>query len=139
MIYSRIDLEKTNYKKDALDWEFLKEPDPLVLNNIYVTYCKHKKFKSFMPIFDSEYYDCDVIGYFHKQDLVAFSLVKLYDDKNVEAIQFAWDYKNPELRLGIASLKVECAIYKQLGYKYYYLGCAAGYKKIDGYEELGPA
>jgi hypothetical protein len=139
MIYSRINLSKTYYKKDILDWEILKEPDPSVLNNIYITYCRHKKFESVMPIFDSEYFDCDVIGYFHENDLVAFSLIRVYDTENIEAIQFAWDYNNPELRTGVESLKVECAIYKELGYKYYYLGDAAEYKQIDGYEELGPA
>ena len=51
---------------------------------------------------------------------------------------FAWNYKNPVLKLGIESLKNECAIYKNKGYKYLYLGQAAEYKKIDGYEELGP-
>lgn len=138
MIYSRIDLTKTDYSKDLLDWRFLYNPDPDILNTIYISYCRHKKFKSFMPIFDSEYKTCDVIGYYYNDELVAFSLIRVYDQENAEAIQFAWDYKNPELRLGIESLKVECAIYKEMGFKYYYLGTAAGYKKIDGYEELGP-
>lgn len=93
-----------------------------------------------MPIFDSEYTDSsnDVIGYYHHNNLVAFSLIRKYDCVNIEAIQFAWDYKAPSLKLGIKSLMNECAIYKKLGYKYLYLGEAAKYKKIDGYEELGP-
>lgn len=91
-----------------------------------------------MPIFDSEYLDNEVIGYRHDGKLVAFSLIKIHDNENVEAIQFAWDYANPELKLGIKSLKNECAIYKARGYKYFYLGAAAKYKQIDGYEELGP-
>ena len=94
-----------------------------------------------MPIFDSEYLDesNDVIGYKHNNKLVAFSLIRRHDKDNIEAVQFAWDYVNPKLRLGIESLKNECAIYKARGFKYLYLGEAAEYKKIDGYELLGPA
>lgn len=93
-----------------------------------------------MPIFDSEYTDIknDIIGYFDNQDLVAFSLLRKFDDKNVEAVQFAWNYHNPKLRLGINSLKQECAIYKELGFKFLYLGQADEYKShVDGFEILG--
>ena len=94
-----------------------------------------------MPIFDREYRDdCnDVIGYHYNNEFVAFSLIRKHSDNDIEAVQFAWDYKNPELRLGTESLKNECAIYKSRGFKYLYLGEAAEYKKIDGYELLGPA
>lgn len=94
-----------------------------------------------MPIFESEFHDInnDIIGYYHDDKLVAFSLIKIYDSENVEAVQFAWDYYNPKLRLGIESLKNECAYYKEHGYKYLYLGGADEYKtKIDGFEILGP-
>ena len=91
-----------------------------------------------MPIFDNEYMDNDLIGYYHNNELIAFSLIKIHDNENVEAIQFAWNYKNPELHLGIASLRHECAIYKEQGYKYFYLGYADEYKKqMDGFEILG--
>jgi hypothetical protein len=92
-----------------------------------------------MPIFDSEYTNIsnDVIGYRQNDKLIAFSIITKYDKDNIEAVQFAWDYKNPELRLGIESLKNECAIYKARGFKYLYLGEAAEYKNIDGYELLG--
>lgn len=95
-----------------------------------------------MPIFDSEYTDpkSNVIGYYDNDDLVAFSLVRCYSDTEAECVQFAWDYNNPKLSLGIASLKNECAVYKRLGFKYLYLGGADEYKKqIDGFEILGPA
>ena len=94
-----------------------------------------------MPIFDSEYTDSkiDVIGYFDQTVLVAFSLIKKYDHDNIEAVQFAWTYHDPKLRLGIRSLEHECALYKKLGFKYLYLGEANEYKKrIDGFEILGP-
>ena len=93
-----------------------------------------------MPIFAEEYTDAknDVLGYYDNEKLVAFSLLRCYNSKNVEAIQFAWDYENPALGLGIRSLKNECAIYKKRGFDYLYLGQADDYKaKINGFEILG--
>ena len=95
-----------------------------------------------MPIFDSQYTDpnTDIIGYYTNNKLVAFSLIRKYDEFNAECVQFAWDYEQPEIRLGIETMKHECALYKSLGYKYLYLGSADEYKKeIDGFEILGPA
>lgn len=140
MIYARINLNKIDYDITN-NWGYLTNPNIELLNSIYLQYCRHKKFKSVMPIFDSEYTDKnnDVIGYHYKGKIVAFSIIRKHSNKDAEAIQFAWDYKDPKLRLGIESLKNECAIYKARGYDYYYLGEAAEYKKIDGYELLGPA
>lgn len=140
MIYARINLSQTNYSTITLDWQYLKNPDIGKLNTIYKHYCSYKKFASVMPIFDSEYTDSknDIIGYFDNNDLVAFSLLTRFDAENVEAVQFAWTYHNPKLRLGVESLKHECAIYKRLGFKYLYLGQADEYKSnIDGFEILG--
>jgi hypothetical protein len=95
-----------------------------------------------MPIFDSEFRDINnkVLGYYVNNKMVAFSLLRIYDIYNVEAIQFAWDYVDPSLNLGIESLKHECAFFKESGYKYYYLGGADEYKKqFDGFEILGSA
>lgn len=140
MLYARINLAGTNYQK--LDCQMILDPVPIhELQIIYKKYCDHKRFKSVMPIFDSEFTDQknDVIGYYCNGKLVAFSLIRKYDAENVEAIQFAWDYQEPKLRLGIESLKSECALYKELGYKYLYLGEADEYKKkIDSFELLGP-
>lgn len=140
MLYARIDLINTNYQ--VLEHSrMLTDPDVDQLQNIYRTYCQHKRFRSVMPIFQSEFTDPknDVIGYYDDGCLVAFSLIRRYDTKNVEAIQFAWDYAKPKLRLGIESLKSECALYKDLGYRYLYLGEADEYKsKIDSFELLGP-
>jgi len=101
----------------------------------------YKQFKSVTPIFVEEYLDekNDVIGYYDQEKLVAFSLIRRYNSKNIEAVQFAWDYANPKLHLGISSLRSECALYKQLGFDYLYLGEANDYKKkINGFEILGP-
>ena len=143
MKFCRIDLSKTNYTTDTIDWQIIAPPHDYIddLNLIYTKYCTYKRFSSVMPIFNSQYTDpwSDVIGYYHSDQLVAFSLIKRYDLENAECLQFAWDYEQPELKIGIESLKVECAIYKAQGFKYLYLGQAAEYKsKIDGYQELGP-
>ena len=139
--FARIDLSKTNYSADIVDWYYIQEPDPLVLNDIYRTYCIYKHFASVMPIFTSRYYDpmTDVIGYREQGRLVGFSLIKRYDEKNALCDQFAWTYHNPRTRLGIESMKAECAIYKARGFDYLYLDQAHLYKsQIDGFELLGP-
>lgn len=124
------------------NWKYLTEPNITQLNEIYVKYCKYKKFKSVMPIFDVQYRNplVDILGYYDTSNiLVAFSLIMKYDAVNAECLQFAWDYSNPKLNLGIASLKNECAIYKDRGFKYLYLGLADKYKtSIDGFELVGP-
>jgi hypothetical protein len=139
MLYARIDLKKINYIKLQSNWQFIKNPDINLLNQIYQKYCQYKKFQSVMPIFDSVYTDSknDIVGYFDSQELVAFSIIKKHDNINAEAMQFAWTYHNPKLRLGIKSLKHECALYKELGFQFLYLGEATDYKKsIDGFEIL---
>ena len=140
LLYARINLAETSYTELTI-YKILKNPDIHQLNTIYAAYCRHKKFKSVMPIFDNEYTDPknDVIGYYDNNKLVAFSIIRKYDAENAECIQFAWDYKTPELKLGFVSLENECAIYKKQGFKYLYLGEAAEYKKkFVGFEILGP-
>ena len=138
--FARIDLSKTNYEQ-TVKWECFCRPDVDKLNQIYRDYCKYKHFASVMPIFPSRYTDpmTDVIGYFDGEKLVAFSLIKRYDEENALCDQFAWNYNNPKLRLGIETMKTECAIYKARGFKYLYLEQAHLYKsQIDGFEILGP-
>jgi hypothetical protein len=138
--FARIDLSKTNYEQ-SVKWECFRSPDITKLNTIYRDYCKYKHFGSVMPIFDSRYTDpmTDVIGYYDNDKLVAFSLIKRYDKENALCDQFAWNYHNPKLRLGIETLQTECAVYKQRGFKYLYLEQAHLYKQsMDGFELLGP-
>jgi hypothetical protein len=138
--FARIDLSKTAYQS-SVDWVYLKEPNIPQLKDIYRTYCIYKHFASVMPLFDSQFTDrmTDVIGYREDGELVAFSLMKRLDDKNVLASQFAWTYHNPRTRLGIESLKTECAIYRDRGFEYLYLDQAHLYKQgIEGFEILGP-
>ena len=138
--FARINLSETNYE-ESVKWQYLRVPDIELLNTIYKDYCVHKRFASVMPIFDSRYLDSmtDVLGYYDANQLVAFSLIRRYDKENALCDQFAWNYNNPRLRLGIETMKTECAIYKQRGFKYLYLEQAHLYKsEIDGFEILGP-
>ena len=120
------------------NWEINSETKS-EYNRIYKEYCSYKKFKSVMPIFDIqyEYPGVELICYYDNNDFIAWDMMRLYNNEDVEAIQFAWEYTNPDLKLGIESLKNACAIYKERGFKYLYLGEAAKYKQIDGYEEIG--
>jgi hypothetical protein len=139
--FARIDLEK-NTDQATVNWAYLKNPNIAELQEIYRTYCIHKHFASVVPLFDSQFTDpdTDVLGYYDNNLLVAFSIIKRYDDKNALCAQFAWNYRNPKLRLGIESLRTECAIYRERGFKYLYLDQAHLYKQgITGFEILGPA
>ena len=138
--HARIDLSKTTYQP-TVDWYYITEPNIPILNDIYRTYCIYKHFASVMPIFDSQYSDpaTDLIGYRDQGRLVAWSMIRRYDNHNALCAQFAWNYHNPKSRLGIESLRTECAIYRERGFRYLYLDQAHLYKQsFDGFELLGP-
>jgi hypothetical protein len=141
--FARIDLSKTNYTP-AVSWQYITSRESSVLaqlDSIYKTYCTYKHFASVMPIFHSRYFDpmADIIGYFDQDQLVAWSLIRRFDQHNALCDQFAWTYHKPRLRLGIETMKAECAIYKERGFEYLYLEQAHLYKSdMDGFEILGP-
>ena len=138
MIYCRIKLSKTNYKiyDNSL---ILDKPNLKQIQDIYKKYCDHKKFKSVQPLFQNDITAHQVMGYFHDGKMVAFTLLYELDKKNIESLQFAWDYEKPKLRLGIKSLENECAVAKNNGYKCLYHGQDDRYKsQFKGYEVLGP-
>jgi hypothetical protein len=138
--FARINLPENN-DQASVEWAYLKDPDIPLLKDIYRTYCIYKHFASVMPLFDSQFTDpdTDVIGYYDNNQLVAFSLIKRYDTENALCAQFAWNYRNPKIRLGIRSLQTECAIYRERGFQYLYLDQAHLYKQgITGFELLGP-
>ncbi len=137
--FARICLAQTTYIP-TVEWKYITDPDIPVLQDIYRTYCIYKHFASVMPLFNSQFTEpsSDIIGYYEDGRLVAFSLMKRYDNKNVLASQFAWTYHNPRTRLGIESLKTECAIYRERGFEYLYLDQAHLYKQgLEGFEILG--
>ena len=141
--FARIDLSKTNYTP-SVSWQYITSREPSVLtqlDSIYKTYCTYKHFASVMPIFHSRYFDpmADIIGYYDQDRLVAWSLIRRFDQHHALCDQFAWTYHRPRLRLGIETMKTECAIYKARGFRYLYLEQAHLYKSdMDGFEILGP-
>lgn len=141
--FARIDLSKTNYTP-SVTWKYItsREPDVLAkLDDIYRTYTIYKHFASVMPMFHSRYHDpmAEIIGYYDQDRLVAFSLIRKFDEHNALCDQFAWTYHKPKLRLGIETMKTECAIYRDRGFRYLYLEQAHLYKSdMDGFEILGP-
>ena len=140
--FARINLAQTNYT-EYVEWSYLSKSDYMIekCQEIYRAYCTHKRFASVMPMFPSRFRDpmADVLGYYSGGNLVAFSLIRRFDDHNALCDQFAWTYHEPRLRLGIETMKTECAIYRDRGFRYLYLEQAHLYKKeIEGFEILGP-
>jgi hypothetical protein len=141
--FARVDLARTAYTP-TVTWRYITARDDTTLarlDGIYQTYCKHKRFASVMPMFHSRYQDpmADIIGYYDQDQLVAWSLIRRFDDHNALCDQFAWTYHDPRTRLGIETLKTECAIYRDRGFQYLYLEQAHLYKsEINGFEILGP-
>jgi hypothetical protein len=140
--FARIKLADTDYA-ESVKWTYLSKTDWQIekCQAIYRTYCIYKHFASVMPLFVSRFRDpmADVIGYYDGGNMVAFSLIRRYDDQNAMCDQFAWTYHDPKLRLGIETMKTECAIYKARGFDYLYLEQAHLYKKeMAGFEILGP-
>lgn len=140
--FARINLSLTNYT-ESVKWCYLSKTDWSInrCQTVYRAYCQYKKFSSVMPLFVGQFRDAmtDIIGYFDQGNMVAFSLIRKFDEHNALCEQFAWNYHNPSLRLGIETLKTECAIYKKHGFEYLYLDQAHVYKQdLDGFELLGP-
>jgi hypothetical protein len=139
--FARIDLAQTQYT-ESVQWSYLSKSDYMIAKcqEIYRAYCAHKQFASVMPMFPARLRDpmADVLGYYSGGNLVAFSLIRRFDDHNALCDQFAWTYHEPRLRLGIETMKTECAIYRARGFRYLYLEQAHLYKQeIEGFEILG--
>ena len=140
--FARINLDHTDYQP-TVEWRYLNKDSASIAQcqEIYRIYCMYKCFSSVMPMFESRFQDvmADVIGYWYQDQMVAFSLIRRFDDQHALCDQFAWTYHEPRLRLGVETMKTECAIYKARGFRYLYLEQAHQYKKqIKGFEILGP-
>ena len=136
-MYCRIRLKDTNYH-EYHNYRILGSSSFDRCLEIYKDYIKYKKFKDTVPIFREEFEvpHSDIIGYYDENELAAFTIAYRFDSVNsVWADQFAWNYKNKKLSLGHIANKNEIALYKRLGYDYYYLGESSDYKsKLQGYE-----
>lgn len=138
--FGRINLKDTRYVSD-LEWSML---DPVPVNDlqrVYRDYCLHKHFQSVMPLIPGRLTapNTEIIGYHDRDRLVAWSMYRVWDAENVLSDHFAWDYRNPRLRLGIRSIENECAIYRDRGYRWMYFEAVEPYMlDLQGFEILGP-
>ena len=136
-MFCRIRLKDTNYQ-EYHNYRILDGSSFNRCLEIYKQYVTYKKFKDIVPIFVEEFElpHSDVIGYYDGNELVAFTLAYRFKSVNIVwADQFAWNYKNKKLGLGHIANKSEIALYKRLGFDYFYLGESSDYKaKLDGYE-----
>ena len=139
--YAYIDLTQTNYTP-RLEYTILpKDTDPAPLLEIYRQYCLHKKFESCWPVYAEEFGAPrnDIIAYRDKGTIVAWTMIYRMAKTAVWNMQFAWNYQNPKLKLGYRSIRTECAIYRNLGYKTMLVDDDQEYKReVQGYTVLGP-
>ena len=138
--FGRIHLQQTNYSV-KLDYKLLNPVPVEQVQQVYRDYCAHKHFQSVMPMIAGRLTDVntDIIGYYDVDRLAAWSMYRVWDQENILSDHFAWDYKNPKLRLGIQSLQNECTLYRDLGYKYMYFESVEPYMlDMQGFEILGP-
>lgn len=138
--FGRINLRDTVYTQD-LEFEIL---DPVPVNDVlrvYRDYCLHKHFQSVMPMVPGRLTAAgtEIIGYRDHGRLVAWSMYRVWDAENILSDHFAWDYRDPRLRLGIRSIETECAIYRERGYRWMYFESVEPYMlDLQGFELMGP-
>ncbi len=94
----------------------------------------------FMPMIPGRFLipNTEVFGYYEQEKLIAWSMYRIWDDKNIVIDHHAWDYNNPKLRIGLRSLQNECALYRNRGYQFMYFESIEPYMlKLQGFEILG--
>ena len=80
----------------------------------------------------------EIIGYHQGNRLVAWSMYRIWDKHHVLSDHFAWDYRDPRLRLGVRSIENECAIYRDRGFQWMYFESVEPYMlDLQGFEILG--
>jgi len=137
--FGRIDLTQTQYVSD-LKWQYLDPPPVDDLRRVYRDYCLHKHFQSVMPMIAGRFTaaDTEIIGYHCDNRLVAWSMYRIWDQHNVLSDHFAWDYRDPRLRLGMRSIENECAIYRDRGFRWMYFESVEPYMlDLDAFEIMG--
>jgi hypothetical protein len=133
---TRIDLQKTNYK--TIPFILLNSEHFLQCEQIYKDYIIYKNFDEIYPIFREDWDKGTIFGYYDDDELVAWSAYYEYPSKKTaHADQFAWNYKNPKLKLGYKSLRNELAYFKSKGFDYLILGDIYSYKQeLKGFETI---
>jgi len=158
---TRVCTAETNYEEYNEQWEIVDELTPVYkkrLEKILNIYIKKHSFTDYGRTLSTSN-RAKFFIYYHKNEIVAFTKMQFYPNviqtgyqiwpyKGVETFMFAWDYANPELRLGEATLHHEIAWAKKyknpgaggdVGYEYLYTG--PGYERssiykadVDGFE-----
>ena len=139
MKFGRIDLTKTTYNI-ILDAQLLNPVPVDEVNRVYKAYCTYKNFKSVMPMVPGRFTvpGTEVLGYYDQDQLIAWSMYRIWDSKTIVSDHHAWDYTNPRLRIGLHSLENECALYRDRGYEFMYFEFIAPYMSdLQGFEILG--
>lgn len=139
--FGRIDLKNTEEYRDLVDWKILNPVPVEQVQTVYRDYCCHKHFQSVMPMVAGRLTDAntEIFGYYDNNCLVAWSMYRVWDQENILSDHFAWNYRNPRLRLGIRSLMNECTVYRDRGFRYMYFESVEPYMlDIKGFEILGP-
>lgn len=138
--FGRIHLPDTTYQADITCALLSPVPVNEVLR-VYRDYCVHRHFHSVIPMVPGRLTaaDTEIWGYRDRDRLVAWSMYRIWDADNVLSDHFAWDYRNPRLRLGIRSLENECAVYRDRGYRWMYFESVEPYMlDLQAFEILGP-
>ena len=137
--FGRIDLARTSYRAD-IECQVL-DPVPVTeVQRVYREYCLHKHFRSVMPLVSGRLTGpcTEIVGYHDQDRLIAWSMYRIWDQENILSDHFAWDYRNPRLRLGIRSVENECAIYRDRGFRWMYFESVEPYMlDIEAFEILG--
>lgn len=156
---TRICTAETNYEEYNEQWEIVEKLTPLYkkrLEKILNIYIKKHSFTDYGRTLSTSDRSKFFI-YYHKNEIVAFTKMQFYPNliqwgyqiwpyKGLETFMFAWDYANPNLRLGEVTLQHEIAWAKKhsnaggdQGYEYLYTG--PGYERssiykadVDGFE-----
>jgi hypothetical protein len=140
LIFAKIDLDQVTYQA-SINCELLNPVPINDIQRIYRAYCAHKHFHSVMPMVPGRFSvpGTEVWGYRDNNQLVAWSMYRIWDQHSVVCDHHAWDYRNPRLRLGILSFQNECAVYRDRGFKTMYFESVAPYMfDIQGFKLLGP-
>jgi len=149
---TRCDLSKFNSKDpliqegnddghdNILHYKFDADISQDTLENIYLNYCNHHKYKDFFHGEVDNWIRSDYkMVYYYNHKPVAWSKLRMYSEDALETVLFCWNYDDPEERVGHKSLLHELAWAKENGFKHVYMG--PGYENgsvykahIDGFE-----
>ena len=139
MKFGRVNLTNTTYSI-TLEAHLLN-PVPIdEVNRVYQEYCLYKDFESVMPMIPGRFLvpGTEVFGYYNQDRLIAWSMYRIWDNKNIVIDHHAWDYNNPKSRMGLHSLQNECALFRNRGYQFMYFESFEPYMlNLQGFEILG--